>query len=404
MLLSSLTRRHVLFAGATPFLTRLSAAEANLKITGMQVFAVNATPRTKWIFLRLITNKGLTGLGEASDGFGGKVQAADLGRIQSTLGEFFEMVRGKSPFDIEAYRQRGRATAMQGPLPVRTAFSAVEQAQWDLVGKALGAPVYELFGGKLRGEIPFYANINRVTTERTPESFAAFAKQAVQEGFQTVKAAPFDGFPKLSDSPAEITKAADLGIACVEAMRRAIGPSLHLMIDCHSHFDVKLAVEVARRLEPQNLTWYEEPVPPQKTEETMKIHSAIQQPMAGGEVLFGMEGFAPLCRNNAVNVIMPDVKHCGGLAEGRKISAMAELAGLQVAPHNPSGPVATAASIQWCVGLPNFMILEHQWNESPWRGDLVNPPEQFRSGSIAVASAPGFGVELNDKLIKEHAL
>jgi galactonate dehydratase len=404
MLINSLTRRQILLGSTLPFLPRLSAAESNLKITGMQVFLVNATERTKWIFLRLTTNNGLTGLGEASDGFGGKVQRSDAARIASTLGEFFELVRGKSPFDIEAYRQSGRAIAKAGALPVRTAFSAIEQAQWDLVGKALGVPVYELFGGKLRDRIPFYANINRVTTQRTPESFAAYARQAVGDGYGTIKAAPFDGFPKLTDDPAEVSKAADLGIACIEAMRKAIGPAPNLMIDCHSHFDVKLAIDVARRLEPQKLTWYEEPVPPQRTEDTMKIHSAIRQPMAGGEILFGMEGFAPLCRNHAVNVIMPDVKHCGGLLEGRKISAMAELDGLDVAPHNPSGPVATAASIQWCAGLSNFMILEHQWNEVPWRGDLVTPPERFEKGSIAVPKAPGFGIELNDKLVREHAL
>jgi galactonate dehydratase len=391
------TRRQLLLGcSAAPFIHRISAAEANLKITGMQVFVVKATQRTQWIFLRLTTNAGLTGLGEASDGFGAKVLASDAARIQSTLGEFFALVRDKSPFEIEAYRQRGRAMAKDGTLPVRTAFSAIEQAQWDLLGKALGAPVYDLFGGKLRDTIPFYANINRVTTERTPESFAAFAKQAAAEGFGTMKAAPFDGFPK------EIT--AEQGIECVAAMRRAIGPNLNLMIDCHSHFDVKEAIDIARILEPQNLTWYEEPVPPQRTEDTMKIHAAIKQPMAGGEVLFGMEGFAPLCRNHAVNVIMPDVKHCGGLAEGRKIAAMAELEGLTVAPHNPSGPVATAAGIQWCANLPNFMILEHQWNEAQWRGDLVNPPERFQTGRIVVPKTPGFGIELNDAIVKEHAL
>ena len=397
MLIASPTRRHFLLGfAAAPFVHRLSAAEANVKITGMQVFLVHATQRTKWIFLRLTTNTGLTGLGEASDGFGAKIQSSDAARIQSTLGEFFELVRGKSPFEIESYRQRGRAIAKDGPLPVRTAFSAIEQAQWDLVGKALGAPVYDLFGGKLRDTIPFYANINRVATERTPESFAALAKLAAAEGFGSMKAAPFDGFPK------EVS--AEQGIACVEAIRRAIGPALNLMIDCHSHFDVKQSIDIARILEPQNLTWYEEPVPPQRTGDTVKIHAAIKQQMAGGEILFGMEGFEPLCRNHAVNVIMPDVKHCGGLTEGRKISAMAELDGLAVAPHNPSGPVATAASMQWCANLPNFMILEHQWNEVPWRGDLVNPPERFQKGSIAVPKTPGFGIELNDALVKEHAL
>jgi galactonate dehydratase len=111
-----------------------------------------------------------------------------------------------------------------------------------------------------------------------------------------------------------------------------------------------------------------------------------------------------LCKARGIDIIMPDVKHCGGLLEGRKISAMAELEEIQVAPHNPTGPVATAASVQWCAGLPNFKILEYQWGEVPWRGDLVSPPQTFERGTIAVPSAPGFGIELNDRVVKEHLL
>ena len=125
--------------------------------------------------------------------------------------------------------------------------------------------------------------------------------------------------------------------------------------------------------------------------------------MAGGEMLFGMEGFAPLCRNRAVDVIMPDVIYCGGIMEGRKIAAMAELEDdILVSPHNPSGPVATAAGVQLCAGMTNFSILEYQWNEVSWRGDLVTPPEQFNKGRIIVPDRPGFGIELNEKVVREH--
>lgn len=124
--------------------------------------------------------------------------------------------------------------------------------------------------------------------------------------------------------------------------------------------------------------------------------------MAGGEVLFGMEGFAPLCRSKALEVIMPDVKHCGGILEGKKIAAVAELDGVLVSPHNPSGPVATAASVQWCAGLPNFLILEYAWGEAPWRKDLTTPPEEFPGGKIRVPEGPGFGIELNEKVVQAH--
>jgi galactonate dehydratase len=165
-----------------------------------------------------------------------------------------------------------------------------------------------------------------------------------------------------------------------------------------------MARDVARRLEPQRLGWYEEPVAPTRTEETLAIRQAIRQPMAGGEVLFGVSGFAPLCRTRAVHVIMPDVKHCGGLLEMTHIAAMAAADGLEVAPHNPSGPIATAASVQVCTGMKNFRLLELQWGEVAWRSELVTPPEKFERGSIGVPDKPGFGIELNEKLAKSHLL
>ena len=144
-----------------------------------------------------------------------------------------------------------------------------------------------------------------------------------------------------------------------------------------------------RSLEPQKLAWYEEPVPPERVEETLEIRKRIQQPMAGGEILFGVAGFAPLCRTRAVRVIMPDVKHCGGLLELTRIAAMAEADGIEVAPHNPSGPVSTAASVQVCAVLKNFRLLELQWGEVSWRSEVLQPRELFVNGNIAVPDRPG---------------
>ncbi len=287
-----------------------------------------------------------------------------------------------------------------------TAFSAIEQAQWDLVGKALDAPVHELFGGRLRDRLLVYANINRATSDHTPEGFAATAAASVADGngFGALKAAPFDGFPPASAGPQEVEAATDLGVACVEAIRDAVGPSIEIKIDCHSFFDVERSISVARRLEPQRLSWYEEPIPPTQVENTRTIKNAISQPMAGGEFLFGMSGFDELCCRQAVDVIMPDVKHCGGLQEGRNIAALAAAAlhNVAVSPHNPSGRVSTFASAQLCAGMPNFDILEYQWGEVDWRSDLVTPPERFENGTIAVPDGPGLGVELNDRLVREH--
>jgi galactonate dehydratase len=285
-----------------------------------------------------------------------------------------------------------------------TALSAIEQALWDLSGKALDVPSCTLLGGRVRDTLRVYANVNRATNPRTPAGFAAAARAAVGDGFRAVKGAPFDGFPAPGSTAAAVETAVEGGIAAVAAMREAIGPDVELMVDCHSFFDVALAERVARRLEPQQLAWYEEPVAPAKIAETREIRRRIKQPMAGGEVLYGVAGFAPLIKDRSVDVIMPDVKHCGGLLELTRIAAAAASEGVAVAPHNPSGPVSTAASVQVCALLENFRLLEFQWGEAPWRHDILMPPERFENGSIRVPDRPGFGIELNEKIVRAHLL
>jgi galactonate dehydratase len=324
--------------------------------------------------------------------------------MEAELRRFFDLVNGKSPLEIGAYREQGGQLIANRGLIAATAFSAIEQALWDLAGKALDVPTYSLFGGRLRDSLQVYANVNRATTPRTPAGFAASATAAVRDGFRAVKAAPFDGFPKPGSPQTAIDAAVENGIACIAAMRDAIGPQIELRVDCHSFFDVALAEQVARRLEPQKLAWYEEPVPPERVEETLEIRRRIQQPMAGGEILYGVAGFAPLSRNRAVHVIMPDVKHCGGLLELIRIATVAEHDDVTVAPHNPSGPVSTAASIQVCAVLRNFRLLEFQWGEVDWRHDLVTPAETFENGSIRVPERPGFGIELNERTLRAHLM
>jgi galactonate dehydratase len=252
--------------------------------------------------------------------------------------------------------------------------------------------------------LPVYANINRATNPRTPAGFAAAARRAVSDGFGAIKAAPFDGFPAPGSPAAEIARAIDTGIESVAAMREAVGPAVAIMIDCHSFFDVEQAVRVAGRLEPQNLAWYEEPVAPERVDETLAIKGRIKQPMAGGETLFGLSGFGPLIRRRAFDTIMPDVKHCGGLLELTRIAAMAADAGVMVAPHNPSGPVSTAASVQVCAGMKNVNYLELQYGEVDWRSGVLTPPERFTNGRIQVPDRPGFGIELNEAVIRSRSL
>ena len=362
-------------------------------VTDLEVIVVNVTQRTKWIFVLLTASNGVTGLGEASLG-----RRSELNELNS----FFRLVEGQSPFDINLYRTKGWPRASSGNRAVATAFSAIEQALWDIVGKTLNVPVYQLFGGKLRDSLPVYANINRATSNRTPEGFAEKARQAVADGFKAIKAAPFDGFPPLTAAANEISSARQLGVDCVFAMREAVGDDIAIKIDAHSFFDVELSISVAQQLLPANLSWYEEPIAPTQTTNTRRIHESISQTLAGGEFLFGVEGFAPLCEENAVDIIMPDVKHCGGLLEAFRIAAVAEANGVKVSPHNPSGPVSTAASVALCAALPNFEILEYQWGEQPWRSNLVVPNERFVNGAINISNSPGFGITFNERVLAEH--
>ena len=390
---------------AAPVLAHaLARAEVpRLRVIGFELLSIRATSRTVWLIVRLRTDTGLTGLGEASDAFGfANTTDDDAAAMRRQLQAFFALIEGRSPLDVEAFRQRGQPLARQG-LVQATAFSALEQAMWDLAGKALNVPTYVLFGGKVRDTLPVYANINRATDPRTPAGFAAAAARAARDGFRAVKAAPFDGFPPPGSPASQVEAAVQTGIASVVAMREAVGPAVGIMVDCHSFFDVPLAVRVARELEPQNLTWYEEPVAPERVDETLEIKGRIRQPMSGGELLFGVSGFAPLVRRRAFDVIMPDVKHCGGLLEMTHIAAMAAADGVVVAPHNPSGPVSTAASVQVCAGIDNFNFVELQYAEAEWRSQVLTPPEQFVSGTIAVPDRPGFGVELNDAVIRQRA-
>jgi len=379
-----------------------ATAMPRLRVTGFELLPVRATRRTVWLIVRLRTDAGLSGLGEASDAFGfNDTTKEEAAQMERELRRFFALVDGKSPLELGAYRRQGEPLAV-GSLVSATAYSAIEQALWDLAGKALEVPVSSLLGGRVRDMLPVYANINRATSPRTPEGFAAAARAAVADGFRALKAAPFDGFPPAGAPAAEIEAALERGIAAMVAMREAVGPAVELMVDCHSFFDVDSAVRVARRLQPLDLAWYEEPVAPEKAAETADIRRRISQPMAGGELLFGVAGFAPLVRNRAVHVIMPDVKHCGGLDELKRIAAVAEAEGISVAPHNPSGPVSTAASIQVSAVLKNFRSLELQWGEVDWRSALVEPAERFENGTIRVPDSPGFGVELNEAALRRR--
>ena len=382
-----------------------STSGNKLLIAEIKVYKVKVNQRGSWYFIELITDKGLSGFGEASHAFGNSSEGEKA--LHTELSYFFELVKGQSPFNIEQFRQRGCHRAIQSKIS-STAFSGIEQALWDLKGKAMGVPVYELLGGKLRDTVKVYANINRANNDkensghRSIANFQRNAEDAMKNGFKAVKLAPFDEMAPLTSSPEKLKADIDYAVNCIQTIRQTIGNDIELLIDVHSHLNRDLAVETAKRLEPYNLYWFEEPVNPEKfVQETKEIKDNIKQNLAGGEAIFGVEGFAPLLHANALSIIMPDVKHCGGLQELKNIAAIANALGeVRVAPHNPSGPVATAVTAHLCANIPNFAILEFAYGEVPWRAELLNPPEQFVNGNIVVNDDPGFGFKLNKKLIE----
>jgi len=382
-----------------------------LVVTDIRVHSVKVNQRGNWYFIELLTNGKISGLGEASHAFPISEKDGET-RLKAAIAIFFELVKDQSPFDTERYRQRGWPRAKQGGKIAITAFSGIEQALWDLAGKALEVPTYELLGGKLRDSIKVYANINRASNERDAQgrrliaSFQKNAELAIQSGFKAVKLAPFDEMrPLKSATPQQIEEDIRYAIACTEAVRKTIGSDVDLLIDVHSHLNRSLAIETAKRLESVNLYWFEEAVDPQtQPDDTKAITDAIRQPVAGGEAIAGLSDFAPLIGARALNVIMPDVKHCGGLQECRNIAALAQaVGGITVSPHNPSGPLSTAASVQVCAGMPNFSILEFAYGEVSWRADLLNPIEEFRNGYLPVPSGPGLGYTLNSAVVSKHA-
>jgi galactonate dehydratase len=282
-------------------------------------------------------------------------------------------------------------------------MSALEQCLWDIRGKVFGQPVYQLLGGRVQPRIRLYANINRSTEPRTPDGFAEMAARAVAAGFDAVKLAPFDEMPRNLANAEAIEDFTKRAIACAQAVRSSIGPKRDLLIDVHSHLDLRRGLDLARRMEPLNLFWIEEVTPAEPVENLATINREAKAPTAGGESILGVKGFYPYIREKAVDIVMPDPKYCGGLLELKKIAAIAEGAGLKVSPHGPASPVGTAAAAHVSATLPNFLILESSYGEVPWRAELIDPPEAILDSALNLPKRPGFGIALNERMAKKYS-
>jgi len=382
----------MLATAALPLLglqTRAQAAGSpKARLKDIEVFQVPVNKRGGWVLVRLRTDQGVTGIADASHG-------RDEITIRN-LRTLFEQMKGRSFTDIEYLRKIAAPIVERDKTSGATALGGLEQAMWDIAGQIFGVPVYALFGGKLRDSVRNYANINRSTFDRTPQGFAKWAEDAVKNGFDAIKLAPFDGFPK---DPSKAEAHIQLGLDCARAIRQAAGPKADILIDGHSNFTLERGLQLAREFEPLNLFWLEEVC--RGIPELARINQAAKMPTAGGESIFGLKGFYPYIAGGAVDIIMPDIKYCGGLLEMKKIAAMGEGAGLPVSPHGPASPVGNIAAAHVCVTLPNFLILEYGYGEVPWRRELIEPAEPITKGHITLNGGSGFGFTLNEKTIQK---
>lgn len=388
-----LTRRDWLWGALAAVSGSCAAnAPARSRIEGCALHTARVGPRA-WVLVELRTAQGLTGLGDATANetvpVGGDASARDM----------FEVIRGRSPFEVERLRgaalKKAASTESRARRQAVAICSGMEQAMWDLQGKILGLPCHALFGGKLRDQIRNYANINRATRgqDRTPEGFARNARKGVEAGFDAFKLAPFDHMARAETDRGKFEEGVRRGIGFVEAVRDAIGPDSDLLIDGHSRFDAEQAIDVAGRLEPFNLYWMEEMC--RSFDDLARFNESTEVQTAGGEMLWTVKEFSRYIRAGAVDAVMPDVKYCGGMYELKKIAALAEGAGLLTSPHGPASPVGNMAAAHVCATLPNFDILEFAFGEVPWRADAVRPAEDLRGGRLTVSGRPGIGYEMN---------
>jgi galactonate dehydratase len=362
-----------------------------MKIVSLETFVVGAAWRNL-IFIRLNTDDGITGCAEATSH--NKTRAI-LGYLEEARERY---VIGTDPFDTEdLFTRMFRLDYSYAATVQTTVLSAIEIACWDIVGKALGQPVWKLLGGKCRERIPAYAN-GWYTVDRDPVQFAAKAREVVARGYRALKFDPFGG------GGLELTrKEKFLAVSLVEAVRDAVGPDVEIFIEAHGRFSPSTSVAVARELERYEPGWYEEPVPPEDIAALLFVKDHIGIPVATGERCYTRYGFRDLVERRAADILQPDVIHAGGFLETKRIAALAEPCYITVAPHNSAGPGCTAASVHLAACTPNFKIQEtfDDFSE-PWLRDAVRGVPEVREGCFDLPAQPGLGITLDEEVIREH--
>jgi len=378
-----------------------------MKINDIRTFVTMPRKGLPWLFVEVYTDEGVTGLGECTLYHGNHIVSESVHAIKP-------LIIGLDPANIEEIWQRifRRYLRIGARGIISAVASAVDIALWDIKGKVLGVPIYQLLGGPVRDHVPLYTHVPSAWDETvTLQEAVELAKKAKTEGYEAIKTDPFKWARQKSGpfqgasflerlTPKIIEEAVDR----FSALREALGPDYELMAEAHARFDVPSAIRAARALEPLDLTWFEEPVPPESYDALRQVRENTNVPISVGESLLTRYDFVPIFKERLADYIMPDVAWAGGISELRRIGAMAESYYVRFSPHDALGPVAMMAGFHVCMTTPNLYRQEclHTWFDDYKK--VVMPMFDYHDGAIWPSDRPGLGVELNHEGVAQYAL
>lgn len=372
-----------------------------MKITDIQTVVCHARMRN-WVFVKVVTDQaGLHGWGEATLEWHTRA-------VCSAIDDVKPLLIGQDPTRIEhLWQSMYRQHFWHSNGIVRaTAIAGIDIALWDILGKSMGVPCFTLWGGLVRDYVRLYCHLGGGRMEDFYEThvaeagrFADLAQCAVESGFTAFKCMAVP--PTMPLEGVVPVRAAE---ACVRMMRERVGDSIDIMVDCHARPSPAMGLRFAKALEPYDLFFLEEPCWPEQVEALAGIAMAVATPIATGERLTSLDQFHRLLSLRACAVAQPDITHCGGLTVARKVAALCEATRAVLAPHNPQGPVSTAAALQLGFSEPNYVICETVDQDVPWRADIVRGEFDidFATRTVRPGSAPGIGIELDEKEIAKH--
>lgn len=380
-----------------------------MKISDVKVYVVDpplpaygSSEERQWTFVQIDTDEGITGWGEATNypGGGSFLTAQTILLLK-------EVLIGADPANIEPlwHTMYRRYTYLGARGLPTAAISGIDIALWDIKGKALGRPIYDLLGGKFRDTIRLYANgwFGGCTT---PDQYADAAKKVVARGHDAIKLDPF--LEMIPYHTGYVTgqisaEGEELGCNIVAAIRRAVGPKVEILIDAHGHYNVPTAVRLANRLYAESrIDWFEEPVPPESYDALRSVREQVHCSICVGERLFTRWEFLPIFQQRLADYVMPDVVWTGGISELKKIATLAETYYIPISPHNAMGPLQVIAGAQVMMTIPNFYRLEHSTAAIPSYNAMLTEPINFSGNAVQVSGKPGLGVELNLDMLRAH--